>query len=264
MEFNLFQVDAFTSLPFKGNPAAVYLLKEERDDQWMQNFASEMNLAETAFLQNEDKDWSLRWFTPELEVNLCGHATLASAHILYTEGYVERNSPIRFSSRSGVLLARTSGKEIILDFPAESCTECDAPTVLPSVVKTSYRFCGRNRMDYLVELENEQAVLECKPDIALLADLGGRCVVITSRADRIPNADFVSRSFCPNAGVAEDPVTGSAHCMLGPYWRTKLGKSKLVGYQASKRGGYVGVNLLGDRVELSGEAVTIFRGRIGI
>jgi predicted PhzF superfamily epimerase YddE/YHI9 len=264
MECNLFQVDAFPAVPFKGNSAAVCLLNQKPNEQWMQDLASEMNLAETAFLLKEEDSWNLRWFTPELEVDLCGHATLASAHILYTEKIVDAASPIRFQSRSGELGAKRNGQKIVLDFPSEPCSPCAFPTPLAKLLSQPAIYCGKNRMDYQVELASEADVLSFVPDQAIIAQLGGRCVVITSRAKTIANADFVSRVFCPNAGIPEDPVTGSAHCMLGTYWMQKLGKADLSGYQASKRGGYVGMKVLGARVELSGDAVTVFRGRIAL
>ena len=272
MSMPLFHVDAFTDRAFAGNPAAVCLLSEGTapDERWHQNVAAEMNLSETAFLRRRgDATWDLRWFTPAAEVDLCGHATLASAHVLWQGGYAKPGSTIDFHTRSGRLSARHdteggNGGMIRLDFPAEPAEACAPATgVLEALGNVSFRFFGRNRMDYLVELENEAQVRSLRPDFAKLRDICGtaRGAIVTARAAR-PDYDFVSRYFAPSFGIDEDPVTGSAHCCLGPYWGERLGKSELTGFQASPRGGVVGVRLDGGRVELRGRAVTVAKGEL--
>ncbi len=260
MNFDLFHVDAFTSDPFHGNPAAVCLVEKEMPDDWLQNMGAEMNLAETAFLiclsQNR---YALRWFTPAVEVELCGHATLASTQVLFDEKLVDDQKPIVFETRSGKLIAERKNGRIALDFPSEPPVGCETPSGLERALGISILYCGRNRFDYLVEVESESAVREMKPDLAALEALGSRGVVVTARAEATADADFISRAFFPNVGIAEDPVTGSAHCMLGPYWAQKLDRDTLTGYQASKRGGYVHVKMKGARVELLGDAVIVFK-----
>jgi len=265
MQIPLFVVDAFTDRPFAGNPAAVCVLPEEREDAWMANVAREMNLSETAFLRREGDVWSLRWFTPTVEVALCGHATLASAHALWQAGLVPGASPIVFSTRSGRLGATPGGNGIELDFPAEPAVAGPPPAgLLESLGVTAPLYAGRNRMDSLVEIESEQALRSLSPDFPALsaATRPDRGVIVTARSDS-PDFDFVSRYFAPAAGIDEDPVTGSAHCCLGPYWAARLGKRELVGFQASARGGTVGVRVSGDgRVALIGRAVTVTRGEL--
>ncbi len=261
----LFVVDAFTQRPFAGNPAAVCVLSGEREEGWLASVAREMNLSETAFLRQGGDAWSLRWFTPKVEVDLCGHATLASAHVLWESGLADSGSELRFTTKSGTLRAARSGLEIELDFPAEPATPAPPPEgLLGSLGAAAPRFTGRNRLDFLVELESEEAVRAVRPDFAALAAATrpARGVIVTARSDS-PERDFVSRYFAPSAGIDEDPVTGSAHCCLGPFWAERLGKSNLIGYQASARGGTVGVRVAGGgRVALIGRAVTVSRGEL--
>lgn len=255
------QVDAFTDQPFSGNPAAVCLLPTARDTEWMQLVAREMNLAETAFLVRRLDGFNLRWFTPSCEVDLCGHATLASAHVLWEQEHLAGDQIVRFHTRSGVLTAERRDRFIWLDFPCTPATPVEASAELTQGLGTGGRFVGRTPFDYLVELDSETAVRDLNPDLALLARLRGRGVIVTAKATT-PNYDFVSRFFGPAVGIPEDPVTGSAHCALAPYWSPRLGKNELVGYQASARGGTVHVRLAGERVKLGGEAVTVLKGEL--
>ncbi|MDQ2869855.1 MAG: PhzF family phenazine biosynthesis protein [Acidobacteriota bacterium] len=265
----LFHVDAFTDRAFSGNPAAVCLLPEGSapPDAWMQGVAREMNLSETAFLRKENGGWHLRWFTPAAEVDLCGHATLASAHVLWEAGFAEDGSTLDFETRSGRLSAargRQDGRVIELDFPAEPAAPASAPPGLLSALGIlSAKFTGRNRFDYLVEVAGEPELLALSPDFRCLRDAcsPARGVIVTATSGA-PEYDFVSRYFAPVYGIDEDPVTGSAHCCLGPFWGDRLSKSELTGYQASSRGGVVGVRLSGSRVILVGRAVTIARGEL--
>lgn len=256
------QIDAFTDRPFAGNPAAVCLLDEQRPADRMQAVAAEMNLSETAFVRPEgDEDFELRWFTPAIEVDLCGHATLAAAHALWSEGIVPQDRPIRFHTRSGVLTCTTDGKLIELDFPATPADAAEPPAGLLEALGVTPSFVGRSRFDKFVLVESEQTVRSLKPDFARLREVPMRGVIVTSpSAD--PRFDFVSRYFAPGAGIDEDPVTGSAHCCLGPFWSARLGKTDLTAYQASARGGVVRVRINGDRVILGGQAVTVLRGEL--
>lgn len=257
----LLQIDAFTSEPFKGNPAAVCFMGGERDDRWMANVAAEMNLAETAFLRPREDGWSLRWFTPTVEVDLCGHATLASAHAIWSEG-VSSEAVLRFHTKSGVLTAARDGDFIELDFPAKRDEQIAAPAgLLDALGTTNATYVGRNQFDYIVELPSEKDVHNLRPDHGVLRQLPVRGVIVTSRADA-GDYDFVSRFFAPGSGVDEDPVTGSAHCCLTPYWAQRLGKKEMNAFQASPRGGAVRVRLEGDRVKLAGHAVTVLRGEL--
>ena len=257
----LFQIDAFTSEPFKGNPAAVCFMDGERDDRWMANVAAEMNLAETAFLRPREDGWSLRWFTPTVEVDLCGHATLASAHAIWNEG-ISSDAVLRFHTKSGVLTAARDGAFIELDFPAKRDEQIVAPAgLLDALGTTQATYVGRNQFDYIVELPSEKDVHNLRPDHGVLRQLPVRGVIVTSRADA-SDYDFVSRFFAPGSGVDEDPVTGSAHCCLTPYWAQRLGKNEMNAWQASPRGGAVRVRLVGDRVKLAGHAVTTLRGEL--
>jgi len=261
MAVPLYLVDAFTDRPFAGNPAAV-CLSESHDTQWLQSVAAEMNQAETAFVRpRPDGEWDLRWFTPTIEVELCGHATLASAHALWSSGRVERSSAIRFHTRSGVLTCRLRGDDIEMDFPAEPATAVSSPAEEGLLLGVTPIFVGRNRMDMLVVLGAADEVRRLSPDMSEVAKIKCRGVIVTARSDT-PDVDFVSRFFAPQSGVAEDPVTGSAHCCLGPYWRAQLGKDELIGYQASKRGGKVAVRCAGNRVFLGGKAVTVVEGQL--
>ena len=261
MGLTITQVDAFTDTPFAGNPAAVCLLPAPRDEGWMQSVAREMNLSETAFLVRAGDGYDLRWFTPSVEVALCGHATLASAHVLWEEGHLAAAQQARFHTKSGLLTGDRAGDWIELDFPVKREETAPAPAGLAEALGVAPKYVGRNQFDYLVEIDGEAAVRRLAPNHTALATLPVRGVIVTSRADS-PGYDFVSRFFAPGSGVAEDPVTGSAHCALGPYWQSRLGKSQLVGYQASPRGGIVRVRVVGDRVRLGGKAVTVLRGEL--
>ena len=261
MPLPITQVDAFTDRPFAGNPAAVCLLPAVADARWMQDVAREMNLAETAFLVRQPDGYDLRWFTPAVEVDLCGHATLASAHVLWENGVLASGEQARFHTKSGLLTADRRGDWIDLDFPATPAEPATPPAGLTAAVGITPRFVGRSRFDYLLEVDGEDVVRGCRPDFGALARVDARGVIVTSRA-AAASYDFVSRFFAPRAGVDEDPVTGSAHCALAPYWTAKLGRPELVGYQASARGGTVRVRLQGDRVILGGQAVTVLRGEL--
>jgi predicted PhzF superfamily epimerase YddE/YHI9 len=255
------QVDAFTSEPFRGNPAAVCVLEDERDSEWMQRVASEMNLAETAFLRPREGGFDLRWFTPSVEVDLCGHATLASAHVLWESGRLAPDQLARFHTKSGLLTARRLGDWIELDFPATPDEPVQAPPGLVEALGASPRYVGRSRFDYLVELDSEEAVARLRPDFGALRSISARGVIVTSRsADS--DFDFVSRFFAPAVGIAEDPVTGSAHCCLAPFWSRRLGKHAFVARQLSARGGILKIGLDGDRVRLAGQAVTVLEGEL--
>jgi len=260
MSIPLYTVDAFTGEPFAGNPAGVCLLEGERDADWMQSVAREMNLSETAFLVPHAGDgFDLRWFTPAVEVALCGHATLASAHVLWQSDVIAADAQPRFHTRSGVLTASRHGAWIELDFPGKPVEDAKAPNGLLSALGVRASYVGRNAFDYLVEVGDESDVRAVEPDFAKLATIEARGVIVTSRSAK-DGADFVSRFFAPRAGVQEDPVTGSAHCALAPYWGGKLGRTAMVGRQLSARGGVVKVRVAGDRVILGGQAVTVLRG----
>ena len=274
-------VDAFTDAPFAGNPAVVVLLESPREAGWMQDLAREMGVSETAFVSprgdrgnappngNAPPDgFDLRWFTPEVEVDLCGHATLASAHALWQEERVAAGAPIWFHTRSGVLGAERRDPWIELDFPAAPATAEPAPPDLLEALGAEPLWTGRTLLgDWLLEMESAAAVRALAPDFARLAAVPARGIIVTARADRAPSADdcgydFVSRFFAPAVGIDEDPVTGSAHCALAPFWAERLGREEMVGYQASPRGGVVRVRLEGDRVALCGCAVTVLRGEL--
>ncbi len=262
MSQTIIVVDAFTDKPFAGNPAAVCVLEGPADETWMKQVAAEMNLSETAFLHPEADGWRLRWLTPTVEVDLCGHATLASAHVLWESGRLKTEQAAVFHTRSGRLSAMRRGNAIALDFPAKPPKECAPPDGLLSALGVTAQYIGSNGMDYFVEVTDEDAVCATRPDCGQIAKLPVRGVIVTGRPTKTPDVDFVSRFFAPAAGVAEDPVTGSAHCALAPYWAAKLGKKEMRGYQASARGGYVGVVIDGDRVQLVGNAVTVLRAEL--
>lgn len=257
----IFQVDAFTDKPFAGNPAAVCVLKEAADDTWMQHLANEMNLSETAFLFKQADGYKLRWFTPAVEVELCGHATLASAHILWEQGFLPLDEQARFYTKSGLLSAVRKDSWIELDFPAEPEEQTDIPETLFRALRADAQYVGKNRFDFLLEFESAEAIRKMSPDFTLLSTISGRGFIVTSRSDS-SEYDFISRFFAPAFGINEDPVTGSAHCCLGPYWAKKLGKQELTAYQASDRGGVVQVRVGDDRVYLGGQAVTVMRGTL--
>jgi PhzF family phenazine biosynthesis protein len=255
------QVDAFTDRPFAGNPAGVCVLPAPRDERWMQDVAREMNLSETAFLQPEDDGYRLRWFTPAVEVDLCGHATLASAHVLWEDGHLARGRQARFHTKSGLLTADARDGWIELDFPATPAAPATAPPGLAEALHATPRWVGRSKFDYLLEVDSEDTVRTLQPEFATLAGVEARGIIVTSRAST-PGYDFVSRFFAPRAGVDEDPVTGSAHCALAPFWSERLRKTDMTAYQASQRGGVVRVRLAGGRVVLGGQAVTVLRGEL--
>jgi PhzF family phenazine biosynthesis protein len=256
-----FIVDAFTSRPFSGNPAAVVPLEQWKDDQWLQNVAMEMNLSETAFFVADRDGFRLRWFTPKIEVDLCGHATLATAKIIAHLGMVEEGREISFASRSGRLVARVGAEMIELDFPLKPEVPAEAPPGVIDSLGVRPQYVGRNSFDYLVEVDSERIVRGMSPDFKRLAAVSCRGIIVTARSDD-PSFDFVSRFFAPAAGIDEDPVTGSAHCCLADFWRRRLGKSKMIGYQASLRGGVVHVEVRGDRAILGGQAVIVAAGEL--
>lgn len=257
----IFQVDAFTDSPFSGNPAAVCVLPQEVDEGWMQRVANEMNLSETAFLFQQEDGYNLRWFTPVIEVDLCGHATLASAHILWETGLLAPDQEARFYTRSGLLTAVRQDNWIQLDFPSEPEDEIDAPEKLSDALGISPNYVGKNRFDYLIEIESEESIRNLTPNFTVLRTIDSRGFIVTSVADS-PEFDFVSRFFAPSFGINEDPVTGSAHCCLGPFWQKKLGKNEFTAYQASARGGIIKVHVAGERVLLAGQAFTVMRGTL--
>lgn len=258
----VYQVDAFSDRAYGGNPAAVCLLKERADTGWMQAVGAEMNLSETAFLWPEGATYRLRWFSPLREVDLCGHATLASAHVLWESNVVEESVAVRFQTRSGELVASRLGDWIELDFPATPAVAIEPPPGLLAALGVEPLFVGKSeQQDYLVEVESEAQVRGLDPDFRRLATVKARGTIVTARASSEEH-HFVSRFFVPRYGIDEDPVTGSAHCALAPYWSPKLGSEDLVGYQASTRGGIVRARLADDRVILSGQAVTVLRGEL--
>lgn len=260
MTEQIIHVDAFTDSAFGGNPAAVFLLEKDRDTKWMQAMARETSLPATAFVRAIDSsEFQLRWFTAKGELELCGHGTLASAHALWREGGYHRDQPIHFSTLGGRLTARLDGAWITLDFPAELAQAADAPSTLLEALGVRALEVARNRLDYLVLLDSEDGVRRIAPDFEKLLLVETRGVMVTAPSAS-PDFDFVSRFFCPSVGVQEDPVTGSAHCALGPFWSARLGKDTLRARQLSARGGVLRVTPRGSRVELAGEAVTVMRG----
>ncbi len=250
----LFTVDAFADRPFQGNPAAVCVLNGPAEEEWMRLLAREMNLSETAFVWPEKDGFSLRWFTPSVEVDLCGHATLASAFVLWEQGVVKLSEPIRFFTRSGCLECVRDGGWVLMDFPARECVSCAPPEGLAAALGCEILWVGSNGMDFLVEVRGEEVLREIVPDFSALSRLPVRGVIVTCSA-RSPEIDFVSRFFAPAAGVNEDPVTGSAHCALGPFWQRRMGKSEFSAFQLSARGGCVKLSVHGSRVTLMGRAV---------
>jgi PhzF family phenazine biosynthesis protein len=262
MPIRIVQVDAFTNRAFAGNPAAVCVLQSPMPEDWMRNVAREMNLSETAFLTPRDGGYHLRWLTPSIEVQLCGHATVASAHVLWQDGHLPEGKQARFHTLSGLLTADRRGDWIELDFPAKLAEPAEAPPKMLAALGISQAsYVGRNAFDYFVEIESEEALRALDPDHSTLKRISARGIIVTSRSAS-PEYDFVSRFFAPGAGVDEDPVTGSAHTALGPYWASKLGKTEFTAYQASARGGVVRVRLAGDRVILGGQAVTVMTGEL--
>jgi predicted PhzF superfamily epimerase YddE/YHI9 len=259
----LMLVDAFAKLPFSGNPAAIcWVPATMPEDVFLQRFAGEMNQSETAYVAREGAHFHLRWFTPLAEVDLCGHATLAAAHALMEWGYAKREL-LQFKTRSGVLTAQPLHDGAIqLDFPIEKPHAVSMPPELVAGLNTSAKivYVGKNRLDYLVQLPTPNDVSALRPDMTHLAKLDGRAVIVTAASQR--HYDFVSRVFAPKYGIPEDPVTGSAHCCLAPFWSTRLGRSRLLGFQASARGGEVRVEVKGERVLLAGFAKTVVHGEI--
>lgn len=259
---DLVHVDAFTDERFSGNPAGVCILSKEKDERWMQNVASELNLSETAFLVREGDEFNLRWFSPLVEVDLCGHATLASAHVLWEDGHLRPDHSAKFHTRSGLLTAKSAGDGWIeLNFPAVPAKRVAAPAKLEKALGVKAKFVGKSAYDYLVEVDSEKTVRGLVPDLGVLASLPVRGAIVTARSSS-KKYDFVSRFFAPRVGISEDPVTGSAHCTLGPYWGERFGKSELIAYQASARGGVLRVGLAGKRVRLAGKAVTVMRSNL--
>ncbi len=263
MSFAITQVDAFALRPFAGNPAAVCILDEPGEDSWMQLVAREMNLSETAFLVKRRHGYDLRWFTPLMEVDLCGHATLASAHVLWEQGRLGPGETACFHTKSGLLTAKKEGTWIEMNFPATPAEPVSIPVRedVQAALGTRARSVGQSRFDYLVEVEHEDAVRSLSPDITKVGRLEARGLIVTSLASG-SEYDYVSRFFAPAAGINEDPVTGSAHACLGPFWKDRLGRDNLIGYQASARGGFVRTRCEGDRVFISGQAVTVLRGEL--
>jgi len=257
----IYQVDSFTARPFAGNPAAVCILPAPASDAWMRDVTREMNLSETAFLVPKESEFNLRWFTPKMEVELCGHATLASAHVLWETGVLAPDKQARFHTLSGLLTAERKGEWIELDFPAKPEEPAKPWDELLTGLGITPRYVGKSQFDYLVEADSEEAVRKIDPDFTLLKRTKARGVIVTARAEG-GEFDFVSRFFAPAAGVDEDPVTGSAHCVLAPFWAKRLGKTEFVAFQASVRGGVVRVRLEGKRVKLGGQAVTVMRGEL--
>ncbi|MFI4875035.1 MAG: PhzF family phenazine biosynthesis protein [Blastopirellula sp. JB062] len=261
MPFSLYQIDAFTDRPFAGNPAAVCWLDQARDDRWMQAVAAEMNLSETAFLSPEESRFRLRWFTPRVEVDLCGHATLAAAHFLWQTARAKPEATIEFNTRSGVLTAVRSGERIELDFPLDEIEQAEPPLGLIEALGCRAIAAGRSRRDVLVEVADEAQLRQLSPDFRRLAEIRTRGVIVTCRGDG-RRYEFLSRFFAPGYGIDEDPVTGSAHCGLAAYWAPKWKRSTLRARQCSARGGEIELTLDGDRVKLRGSAITVFRGEL--
>jgi PhzF family phenazine biosynthesis protein len=262
MSLTIWQVDAFTDEPFRGNPAAVCILPAAREAAWMQAVGREMNLPETAFLvRREDHGFNLRWFTPAVEVDLCGHATLASAHVLWQDGLLGQDEPARFHTKSGLLTAHRDEQWIELDFPSDRLQATELPEALLRGLGARPVCTGVGKFDYFAELKSEAELRALAPDFGALASAGRRGVIVTARASTAP-FDFVCRFFAPAAGIDEDPVTGSAQCALGPYWQERLDKDELLGYQASARGGMVRVRPRGDRVLVGAKAVTVIKGEL--
>lgn len=255
----LYKVDAFAGEPFSGNPAAVCFLMNERDEVWMQKVANEMNLSETAFFQLADDHFHLRWFTPETEVDLCGHATLATAHIIWETDLLGPDEEIVFATRSGRLRARKIGEVMELDFPAKKVVPCETPQDLEAIIGGKILGCYANGMDMLAEVETEEELLALKPQMERLSALPVRGLIVTCKG-KGGKYDYLSRFFAPAVGVPEDPVTGSAHCALGPFWSDRLGRKVLHAYQASRRGGEITTEVAGERVLLRGKALTVMQG----
>ncbi|MFT5612630.1 MAG: PhzF family phenazine biosynthesis protein [Polaribacter sp.] len=259
MKLNIYQIDAFANNVFEGNPAAVIALTEWLDDSLMQSIAAENNLAETAFFVKEEAGFRIRWFTPAVEVDLCGHATLASAYVLYQK-LAYKGASLTFNSRSGPLTISQDAGRYVMDFPTQACQPCEVPNGLVEALACEVNTCFNNE-DYLVVLDTEQELLNLQPDFSRLAELDLRGVIVTAPSLKY---DFVSRFFAPNVGINEDPVTGSAFTKLIPYWAQRLGKDMLSAKQVSQRGGEVFCQMRGDRVLIAGSAVSYLQGCIEI
>jgi PhzF family phenazine biosynthesis protein len=262
MPIRIVTVDAFTNVPFAGNPAAVCIIQEPRPEDWLRNVARELNLSETAFLLPRDGEFDLRWLTPAVEVDLCGHATVASAHVLWEDGHLPPGKQARFHTRSGLLTADRRGDWIELDFPVKIATVAEPPAeLLPALGVSSTVAVAKNAFDYMVEIESEEELRAMNPDHSTLRKIPVRGIIVTARSTTA-EFDFISRFFAPGSGVDEDPVTGSAHTALGPYWGSKLGKAEMTAFQASARGGVVRLRLNGDRIILGGQAVTVMQATL--
>lgn len=257
-----YHVNSFTDVPFRGNPAGVVILEEEHPSEWMRQVAAETGFSETAFIRRMDKDFSLRWFTPKVEVDLCGHATLAAAHILFQEGILAKTESAHFQTLSGELTADWQDNWLYMNFPAYHPHPLDPPQAMLDAVGLKPTACvqepgGR----WLWEVGSQQEVVNARPDFTALGELPGRGLIVTGRSGE-EKYDFISRYFAPWVGINEDPVTGSAHCLLAPYWAKQLGKETFTAFQASSRGGELKVHLRGERVDIFGQAVTVFKGSL--
>ena len=261
MKIALFHVDAFTDEPFTGNPAAVCILPKLYEPAWMQQVAAEMNLSETAFLHRDNTGWNLRWFTPIAEVDLCGHATLASAHTLYESGNLRPNEPAIFHTRSGELRCEHGPAGIRMHFPRVAQEPTTAPFDLSTALGTRLQYVGKTKFDFLIEVEDEKTLRELEPNMDLLKTMKARGFIVTAPTDH-PELDFVTRFFAPAYGIPEDPVTGSAHCTLAEYWGHKLNKTSLAAHQISTRGGRILMEIEHNGIALSGKAVTVMRGEL--
>lgn len=255
-----YQADAFTDQPFKGNPAAICFLNEPLPDETLQAIAAENYLPETAFVLPLEKGYSLRWFSPEVEIPLCGHATLATAHVMWSEGMVSETEALHFHTLSGELIVTKASEWLHLNFPGFKEEIFEINTLLEESIGLKIKHLCKMNHYLVLEVDNPKDILVIQPKMEILKNLNP--VVVTAKADEDSPYDFISRFFGPSIGIPEDPVTGSAHCCLGPYWSSRLGKTKMLGYQASQRGGEVMVQILGDRVQLSGKAVTVIKGQM--
>ncbi len=258
----IYHVDAFTTAPFKGNPAAVCIMENKPDAVWMQNVAAEMNLSETAFVWTENKNYIIRYYTPEAEVDLCGHATLSASHILYETGIVKSNELINFASKAGKLVINKEGKWITMNFPVYSLDKMEITGEFRKVTGIVPQELYRSAFGWtLALLRNEAEVRNLTPDFSLMRNSVFGDLIVTSASDN-KDYDFCVRCFAPALGINEDPVTGSAHCALAPFWNQKTGKEKFISHQVSKRSGVLKVSLKRDRVEISGQAVTMLKGEL--
>ena len=261
MNEQLFQVDAFTNQPFRGNPAGVVLLDEEQPDSWMQSVAQEMNLSETAFVIGEKSPYNLRWFTPAVEVELCGHATLATAHILFEREIAAKNEAIEFKTRSGILTTTYNDGWVQMDFPSFSADEILDRSEITRALNETPDQAYNSGESIMAVFDVPEKIYKMAPDFELIKRFNIQGIMVTSHSEE-PGIDFISRYFAPNVGIDEDPVTGSAHCSLGPYWGARLDKSVLNAKQVSDRGGEIQVRVKDDRTFISGQAVTIFSGKL--